>query len=280
MTVANNAAKKYRNNEKIMGGIGVVVLMDGVQNPAVFTDPDPEGREMFWEGEFFKEALETSELGIYTLSKVHRIDVTKVPRLLEFCNALRREDHATIEKLLPEFEYEKVDDTFHDLVHDNFEIYLIADEKHGKRRGSQIHYARCLEGGPAGVPWDWNGRLQKLIREQSKLPLKHWFYAGQGLVYEPIGGAAARTIGRMGTPDNPKGWFLTKGEPLIVASDGTARLHEGLLKVKCPALKNAVAWIKEEKVVVKLGSTFGNVLLVGMPTRYDDISTVYSDQVC
>ena len=53
-----------------------------------------------------------------------------------------------------------------------------------------------------------------------------------------------------------------------------------MLKVKCPALRNAVAWIKEEKVVVKLGKQYGNVLLVGMPTRYDDISTVYSDQVC
>ena len=34
------------------------------------------------------------------------------------------------------------------------------------------------------------------------------------------------------------------------------------------------AHIKEEKVVVKLGTNVGNVLLVGMPTRYDDISTV------
>ena len=280
MTVANNAAKIYRKSEKIMGGIKVLVLMDGVQNPAVFSDPDPYGRVMLWEGEFYKEALELREMAIYTLSRVYRIDVTKVPRLLEFCSALRREDHTTIERLLPEFEDEKVDTTFYDLVHDNYEMYPIADEKHGKRRGSQIHYARCLGGGPDGVPWDWNGRLLKLIREQSKLLLKHWFYTGQGLVYEPIGGAAARTIGRQGSEDNPKGWFLTKGEPLIVASDGTARLHEGMLKVKCPALRNAVAWIKEEKVVVKLGKQYGNVLLVGMPTRYDDISTVYSDQVC
>lgn len=176
----------------------------------------------------------------------------------------------------------EVDGSFHDLVHDNSEIYAIADEKHGKQRGSQIHYARCLEGGPEGkpLPWDWNGRLQSLIREQSKLPLKNWFYPDQKLVYEPIGGAAARTVGRYGTAEEPKGWFLSKGEPLVVMHDGTARLHEGLLRVKCPALRNAVAWIREEKVVVRLGNKYGNVLLIGMPTRYDDISTVYSDQAC
>ena len=87
-------------------------------------------------------------------------------------------------------------------------------------------------------------------------------------------------MGRSGSIDNPQGWWLTKGEPLAVAVNGTQRLDDGLLKVTCPALKNAEAWIKEEVAWVDLGPPFGWVQLVGMPARYADITTVYQDQVC
>jgi hypothetical protein len=181
--------------------------------------------------------------------------------------------------MLPEFLAEPVDRSFKDLVHDNWEMYGIAKVKPGEQPGAIAYYARCADrSGPEGRPWDWSGPQQRAVREQSKLPLEMFFYEGLRLLYEPIGGVTARTLGREGTVEQPKGWWLTKGEPLVVAVGGLVRLSEGLIKVICPALQNATAWVREEKVTVELGSRYGNVLLVGMPMRYEDILTVYSDQ--
>jgi len=257
------------------------VLSIGVeQTPAVFSKPDELGREMLWEGEFVAEAIEKDEIVWYTLDGMYR---TEDEGLLTISEAFKNEDYEVAKQLVPQYEKTVFDPlaVVNDIVHDNWEMYPIADRKH-VRPGSVVYYARCTGGAnPGGAlrPYNWDGKVKKAVREKSKVLLKHHYYSGLQLKYEPVGKGGARLVGNYGTAEEPKGWFLTKGEPLVVAPGGTSRLHEGLLKVSCPMLRGAVAWLKEETIGVNLGVEHGGMTqIAGMPTRYADINTVYSDQ--
>ena len=76
MTVRDGVAQRRRKSTKLTGGIRTVVLLDGVQTPAVLSAPDAEGREMLWQGEFIQSALKAGELAWYTVNKVFRTDKT------------------------------------------------------------------------------------------------------------------------------------------------------------------------------------------------------------
>ena len=55
--------------------------------------------------------------------------------------------------------------------------------------------------------------------------LRHHYYEGQLLTYEPVSGGGARTLGARGSIENPQGWWLTKGEPLRHRLQGTGSTY-------------------------------------------------------
>ena len=92
-------------------------------------------------------------------------------------------------------------------------------------------------------------------------------YSGQRLLYQPIGRTGART---------DSGWYLGKGEPMEVIKHDQAT---GQLRVSCPLLRGAKAWLQPERVLVDLGDEYGKIPVYGLPAAYSDITTVYSGQV-
>lgn len=84
---------------------------------------------------------------------------------------------------------------------------------------------------------------------------------------QPLGKTGAKT---------DSNWYLKKGEPMHVVSYNTLTRQ---LRVRCPLLRGAMAWIPEERVMVDLGGEHGKVAVWGPPVAYDDITTCYSGQV-
>ena len=239
-----------------------VLLMDGVQTP-----PVGASEQMIWESELVRAAEAEGELAVYTLERVYR---TNDADLLALGAALRNEEYDEVIGLMQTYETTVADDSFVDIVHDNAETYEIARAKHGQKPGVQTVHARCDAGGPDGDVGAWAPELLRRVREVTKLPLEMHVYPGQQLLYEPIGSAGARTDG---------GWYLGKGELMAAVGYSTETKQ---LRVRCPNLNGALAWVSEEAANVDLTEAsdgeYGVVTLRGPPWRYADILTVYSGQ--
>ena len=244
-----------------------VLLMDAVQTPPVI-DKDKRrqnpGAEMIWDGAFYQKAEAAGELAEYVLENIYS---TTKPKLKALAQALRTEDVETAKPLVSEFAKTPYDSTFADIVHDNSEIYDVADEKFGGMASVKAVYAHCEN--PGELPKmlsDWPSAELKEVREVTKMLVKLMVYEGQLMLYEPIGQANAKT---------DSGWYLGKGELVEVQSydDLTNQF-----RVRCPRLKGQpLAWIAEEFVRVNLEG-YGIKKLWGPPLRYWDIVTVYSGQ--
>jgi hypothetical protein len=149
-----------------------------------------------------------------------------------------------------------------DVVHDNDEIYSVADRKFSGNRQATIVVASCEKGrGPPETNMrKWPPKVKQVVRAKSKLMVEMYVYPGQRVHYQPVGKGGARTGNVSG-----KGWYLTKGEALDVV-----KYHEDtqLLEVICPNLKGKPkAWIAHEAVWVDLGNPYGVVKLVAPPYR-------------
>jgi hypothetical protein len=245
-----------------------ILLMDGVQTPPVEESVHDPEREMIWESKLFEEAECKGELECYNLETIYR---TGNKDLLNLSMALRKEDFNKAWPVVQKCMVEAVDETFVDVVHDNTEIYDIADVKFQGKPDLKVARARCEVGGPGQADLRlWSSPLQRKVRSQSKMLLEVRTFPGQRLHYQPIGNAGVRTGNVPG-----KGWYLTKGEPLDVIKYDEAT-HT--LVVRCPALKGKpMAWIPEEAMWMDLGE-HGHTKIWGPPYRYADIVTVYSAQ--
>ena len=231
-----------------------VLLMDGVQTPPVIDrDVDPL-REMIWEGRLFQEAERDADLVCCGLKTVYR---TGKPELLHLGAALRNEDFDTAWPIVLQCAAQPASKDDLDVVHDNSEIYDVAEEKFSSRPGVQVARARCESGGPNEVDLlKWPRTLRTRVREagDSKMLEEVYVYPGQRVHYNPLGGKGARTGNVEG-----RGWFLSKGEPMDVVRYHTATRQ---LEVTCPSLKGEPrAWIAEEFIYVDLGDEYGSVKL-------------------
>ena len=239
-----------------------ILLMDGVQTPPVTEEElDPE-REMIWESKLFEEAERKGELKSYKLETIYRTGNTD---LLKLSKALRDENFDQAWPVVQKCMAEEADDTFVDVVHDNTEIYEVADAKFQGKPGLKVARARCEVGGPGQADLrQWSSTLQRKVRAKSKMLLEVKTFKGQRLHYQPIGGAGVRTGNVPG-----RGWYLTKGEPLdVIEYDEATRT----LVVECPALKGAngkpaKAWIPEEAMWIDLDE-YGHTKIWGPPYRY------------
>ena len=245
----------------------LVLLMDAVQTPPVVEKEkrrDNPGAEMIWDGAFYRTAEAAGELAEYVLENVYS---TTEPKLKALAQALRTEDVETAAPLVSEFSETPYDSTFADIVHDNSEIYDVADEKFGGVPSVKVIHARCEN--PGVLPKmlsDWPSGELKEVREVSKMLVKLLVYEGQQMLYEPIGQANAKT---------DSGWYLGKGELVELQSYNEVTNQ---FRVVCPRLKGRpLAWIPEEFVRVNLPG-HGSKKLWGPPLRYFDIVTVYSGQ--
>ena len=211
-----------------MGGIRLVLLLDGVQTAPI--RPDVESGiwnvpEFIWEGHLCRTAMANGMLRTYGLQRVYR---TAQGALADFNAALRSENFDAAWALLSQFQSVHADESFVDIVHDRFEIYPIADEKYGSRIGVLEAFARA-EGGPSDRPWDWHKDFQKDIRDVSRQLLKMYLREGQRMLYEPTGKGGAKTR---------NGWFFSEhfsalvyiaGPPTLVALFVCARVSRGLM---------------------------------------------------
>ena len=245
----------------------LVLLMDAVQTPPVVEKEkrckDP-GAEMIWDGAFYQKAEAAGELAEYVLENIYS---TSEPKLKALAQVLRTEDVDTAAPLVSEFSETLYDSTFADIVHDNSEIYDVADEKFGGMATVKAIYARCEN--PGELPKmlnDWPTAELKEVREVTKMLVKLLVFEGQQMLYEPIGQANAKT---------DSGWYLSKGELVEVQSYDEVMNQ---FRVVCPRLKGRpLAWIPEKFVRVNLEG-HGAKKLWGPPLRYWDIVTVYSGQ--
>ena len=154
-----------------------ILLMDGVQTPPVTEEElDPE-REMIWESKLFEEAERKGELKSYKLETIYRTGNTD---LLKLSKALRDENFDQAWPVVQKCMAEEADDTFLDVVHDNTEIYEVADAKFQGKPGLKVARARCEVGGPGQADLrQWSSTLQRKVRAKSKMLLEVKTFKGQ-----------------------------------------------------------------------------------------------------
>ena len=92
-----------------------------------------------------------------------------------------------------ECERTTADGTFHDIVHDNNEMYPVADEKYRDKAGARLVHARCEDGAPMQDVAMWPQDCRAKLRKVSRMLVEVWLYPGQRLLYDPIGKAGAKT---------------------------------------------------------------------------------------
>ena len=219
----------------------LVILMDALQTPPVIEKDKRQanpGAEMLWDGGFYRDADAHNQVAKYSLETVYS---TSNPKLKELGRALRSEDDEAAMPLVRECASVLYDSSFADVVHDNSEIYEIAEFKHGTKSGANWVCARCESGGPHPDLSKWPAQLLRKVREKSKMLVDLITFKGQLLHYEPIGKTGAQTDG---------GWYLTKGELVEVVE---YYVHTRQFRVRCLKLRNTpLAWISEECVQVTL----------------------------
>ena len=244
----------------------VVILMDAVQTPPVVDKDAREnnpGSEMLWDGNFYKEAAARGQLAKYGLENVYSTDDAKLKALAK---ALRDEDFEEAWPLVQEFSATPYDDTFTDIVHDNDEVYAIAQEKHGGKPEAQLWNARCEQGGPDSDLTKWPAHLIRQVRKEAKVLVQMVIYPGQHVRYEPFGKKGAKT---------DSNWYLSKGELCEVVKHYPETKQT---RVRCLKLKGQpLAWVPEEEVLMTLKG-YGSLKLWAPPWRYPDIVTAYSGQ--
>ena len=131
---------------------------------------DPEGRDMLWQGYFWKKAKALGLLEVHELKTIYRTDK---PQLLQLAAALRSEDHAVAWPLVQAASLVQSDASFADITHDNDEIYPIADDKFSGMPGVVTVYARSDCGWPRNVqPPAWEADERRALRQQSKMLVK------------------------------------------------------------------------------------------------------------
>ena len=254
---ADLVARERRQRDELMGGMQLVVLMDAVQSGPVGTT------RVLWQAPFFVAAEAAGLVDVFALEKVYRTDE---PRLLELFAALRAEDversWPLVEAALDEVAARHVTH----IVHDNEEIYPIAEDVHNVE-GAVAVEARSELGGPGGAPRHWSTDERRALRAEAKLLVLLYLSVGQLVEYAPVGETAATTTG---------GWRLIKGEVLrVLAVNGVGA--DVKVTVQCVNLPRAPsAVISEADVWVKIGGS--SVKIWALPLRYLDIVTVYSAQ--
>ena len=143
----------------------MVLLVDAVQTPAVRTDRrGASKKEMLWEGEFFKKAMERGELEVYAFEHVYR---TSRALLLKLAAALRVENFDQAKPLVATAAAEAEDDSYTHIVHDNEQIYGIAEKVH-RVEGAAHVLAQAELGGPGGPPSFWSSAARRALRQESK----------------------------------------------------------------------------------------------------------------
>ena len=136
----------------------LVVLMDAVQTGPVGSTG------VLWEAPFFKAAVAAGHVDSFALETVYRTDQ---PRLLQLFAALRAEDDESAWPLVKAAIAEASQVQFTHIVHDNEEIYPIAEDIHNVV-GAVAVEAWSELGGPGGLPRHWSPDERRAQRSVDK----------------------------------------------------------------------------------------------------------------